>query len=229
LFSSAAVRVSLLASSILVLPFARVTAQEALPSEKKVISSGASTVAYTNSMDVLDDRRPLGVGDRVSFRVVEDRKEPIALTVTDSGEMEIPLIGRVSATNKTCKQLAYLIKGPLEKTYFYKATVIVGLDVASARSKGRIYVTGQVRSQGPMEIPADETFTLSRAILRAGGLADFANKKKIRLVRKVGASETDTETILINLEEIMQKGRSDRDPVLKPDDMIIVPERLVNF
>lgn len=204
-------------------------AQEGAVSEKRTLSA-ASTVAYTNSMEVLDDRRTLGVGDRVSFRVVEDRKEPITLTVTDSGEMEIPLIGRVPAASKTCKQLAYAIKAPLERTYFYKATVIVGLDTAGAlKSKGRIYITGQVRSSGPMELPPDEALTVSKAILRAGGLADFANKRKVRVVRKVGNSQTETETTVVDLEEIMEKGRSERDMILKPDDMIIVPERLINF
>ncbi len=199
--------------------------QPAAATEKKPTSlSASSTVAYTNSMEVLDDRRTLGIGDKVSFRVVEDRKEPVILTVTDSGEMEVPLIGRVSAANKTCKQLAYLIKGPLEKTYFYKATVIVGLDMVSVKSRGRVYVTGQVKNQGPLDIPPDEVFTLSKAIMRAGGLADFANRKKIKLVRKGGG-----ENLVVNLEEIMEKGRSDLDPLLKPDDTIIVPTRLVNL
>lgn len=188
--------------------------------------SAAATVAYTNSMEVLNDRRTLGVGDRVSFRVVEDRKDPVALVITDSGELEVPLIGRVSAAGKTCKQLAYAIKGPLEKTYFYKATVIIALDLASVKSLGRIYVTGQVKKQGAQDLPAEGTFTVSKAIMQAGGLADFANKKKIKLLRKSGGSQTE---IIVNLEEIMEKGRLDQDPVLRPEDMIVVPERLVNF
>jgi protein involved in polysaccharide export with SLBB domain len=76
---------------------------------------GTSTVAFTTSMDVLNDTTKLGAGDRISFRVVEDRREPITLVVTDSGEMEVPLIGRVKALDKTCKQLAYDIKPLLEK------------------------------------------------------------------------------------------------------------------
>lgn len=192
-------------------------------------AAGSSMVAYTNSMDVLDNKRQLGAGDRVSFRVVEDRKDPVSLVVTDSGEMEVPLIGRVSAENKTCQQLAYVVKQALEKTYFYKATVIIGLDTVSVKSKGRVYVTGQVRTQGALDIPPDEVFTVSKAILRAGGLADFANKKKIRLVRKVGSGQDQTETTIVNMEDIMDHGRIDKDPVLKPDDLIVVPEKLVNF
>src|SRR5215469_9737857 len=171
-----------------------------------------SAAAYTTSMDVLDDQRPLRIGDTLSMRVVEDRESPVSLLVTDSGEVEVPLIGRVPAKGKTCKQLAYAIKVPLERDYYYKATVIIALDVAGLKSPGRVYVTGQVRNQGPLDIPPDETFTVSKAILRAGGFADFANKRKVKLVRKKGGS---TETTIVDVELVVKKGRTDKDPVVE--------------
>ncbi len=186
----------------------------------------SNAVANTTSMDVLDDKRLLQIGDRLSMRVVEDRKPPVSLIVTDSGEVEVPLIGRVEAKGRSCKQLAYAIKAPLEREYYYKATVIVGLDFETLKSSGRVYVTGQVRNQGPLAIPPDETFTVSRAIIRAGGFADFANKRRVKLVRKNGDK---TETIIVDLELVIKKGQTDKDPVVEPDDTIIVPERLINF
>jgi polysaccharide export outer membrane protein len=186
----------------------------------------SNAVANTTSMDVLDDKRLLQIGDRLSMRVVEDRKPPVSLIVTDSGEVEVPLIGRVEAKGRSCKQLAYAIKAPLEREYYYKATVIVGLDFETLKSPGRVYVTGQVRNQGPLDIPPDETFTVSRAIIRAGGFADFANKRRVKLVRKNGDK---TETFIVDLELVIKKGRTDKDPVVEPDDTIIVPERLINF
>jgi polysaccharide biosynthesis/export protein len=186
----------------------------------------STAVANTTSMDVLDDKRLLQIGDRLSMRVVEDRKPPVSLIVTDSGEVEVPLIGRVEAKGRSCKRLAYAIKAPLEREYYYKATVIIGLDFETLKSPGRVYVTGQVRNQGPLDIPPDETFTVSRAIIRAGGFADFANKRRVKLVRKNGDK---TETIVVDLELVIKKGRTDKDPVVEPDDTIIVPERLINF
>jgi polysaccharide biosynthesis/export protein len=186
----------------------------------------APAAAYSTSMDVLDDKRPLRIGDRLSMRVVEDRQAPVELFVTDSGEVEVPLIGRVHAEGSTCKQLAYRIKGPLEREYFYKATVIVALDTAGLKSPGKVYITGQVRNQGPLDIPPDETFTVSKAILRAGGFADFANRRKIKLIRKKGDS---TQTIIVNVDQVVNRGRIDKDLVVEAGDTIIVPERLINF
>jgi protein involved in polysaccharide export with SLBB domain len=186
----------------------------------------SSIVATTNSMDVLDDRRQLRMGDRLSYRVIEERKPLVTLVVTDSGEVEVPLIGRISASGRTCRELAYQIKAPLEREYFYKATVIIGLDAAGQRSQGKVYVTGQVKSQGAVEIPPGENFTVSKAVLSAGGLADFANKRKVRLTRAGGSG---AETVIVDLVEVIDRGRADKDPVVHPDDKIFVPERLVNF
>ncbi len=221
----------LLAAMILLLPigvvapklFAQQTSQ--LDADR-VLRGSAPAAAYTNSMDVLDDKRPLKIGDRLSMRVVEDKEAPVSLLVTDSGELEVPLIGRVHAAGKTCKQVAYEIKAPLEKDYYYKATVIVALDAGALKSQGTVYITGQVRNQGPVEIPPSETFTVSRAIMRAGGFADFANRRKVKLIRKGAGPQRVT---YVNVDEVVNKGRTDKDPVVEDGDTIIVPERLINF
>lgn len=201
----------------------RLSSTEPSPSTAPALS----TVALTTSMEVLNDSVKLGIGDRVSLRIVEERRVPISLVVTDSGEMEVPLIGRVVAKGKTCKKLAYELKPILEKEYFYKATVIIGVDSISTRSRGKVYVTGQVRNQGSLELPADESLTVSQAVLKVGGLADFANRRKVKLVRKKPDGSSDTR--VIDLAEILDKGRLDKDVVLEPGDLINVPERLINF
>ncbi len=222
-------------------------------------SRGMSTVGLTTSMEVLNDSTKLGIGDHVSFRIVEDKHDPIRLFVTDSGEMEIPLVGRVAARGKTCKQLAYEIKPLFEKEYFKTATVIIGLDLVSTKPLGKVFITGQVRSGGVMELMPGEPVTVSQAILRAGGTADFADKRKVRLVRKkdgVPVTTADalkvvqpkkpgflksifsrkqpttndaTVTYTVDLVDILEKGHLERDPELKVGDLIYVPERLINY
>ena len=213
---------------ILLLVTATLRAQTDFPTQERTEAGrAAAIVAGTTSMEVLDSTRRLGSGDRLSYRVVEERRAPVSLVVADSGEVEVPLIGRVSATGRTCRQLASLIKPLLEREYFHKATVIVGLDAVSAKSRGRVYLSGQVRQQGAVELPPDERFTLSKAILKAGGFADFANKKKVKLIRK-GSGGT-AQTMIVDLDAITVRGEIDKDPELQPDDTIVVPEKFVNF
>jgi polysaccharide export outer membrane protein len=183
-----------------------------------------STVMRTNSMEVLDDKKRLGSNDYVSFRVVEDRDEESQhLRVNDNGELEVPYIGLVPARGRTCRELAYAIKSALEKEYYYHATVILAVDRVSEKSRGRIYVYGSVKGQGPQEIPADESYTVSKAIIRAGGFGDFANKRKVKLTRKNGHDYT------VDLKRVIEEGHTDEDIVLQPDDQIYVPQRLINM
>lgn len=183
-----------------------------------------STVMRTNSMNVLDDRTKLGSNDFVSFRVVEDRdNESQRLRVNDNGQLEVPYVGLVQAAGKTSRELAYNIKSALEKEYYYHATVIIAVDHVSEKSRGKVYVYGSVKAQGPQEIPPDETYTVSKAIIRSGGFGDFADKKKIKLTRKNG------QVVQIDLRRVIEQGKTDEDVVVQPDDQIYVPQRLVNF
>jgi protein involved in polysaccharide export with SLBB domain len=183
-----------------------------------------STVMRTNSMEVLDDKKKLGSNDFVSFRVVEDRdNDSQRLRVNDSGELEVPYIGLVPAQGKTCKELAFNIKSALEKEYYYHATVILAVDRVSEKSRGRIYVYGSVKSQGPQEVPPDESYTVSKAVIRAGGFGDFANKRKVKVTRKNGKDFT------VDLKRVIEEGHTEEDVVLQPDDQIYVPQRLINM
>ncbi len=186
--------------------------------------AASNTVMRTNSMNVLDSTRRLGANDFVSFRVVEDRdNESQRLRVNDNGQLEVPYVGLVSAAGKTSKELAYNIKSLLEKEYYYNATVIIAVDHVSEKSRGRVYVIGSVKGPGPQEIPPDEDYTVSKAVIRAGGFGDFANKRKVKLTRKGG------QEIVVDLKRVIEEGRTDEDVVLQPDDRIFVPQRLINM
>jgi len=102
------------------------------------------------------------------------------------------------------------------------------LDAAN-KFLGRIYVWGQVKNQGPIDIAVNENLTAGKAILRAGGFADFANKKKIKLVRGGGFDAAGKQNFELNMVEILEAGKAEKDIVLLPDDFIIVPSRLINF
>ena len=184
---------------------------------------------------VPDDTYKLRVGDTVSFQITEDQvwdpvNAPKILVVQDSGEIETPLVGRVMAVGKTCKQLAADIKTALEKDYYKEATVVISINVASP-ILGHVYIWGQVHTQGALNIMVNENLTAGQAIMRAGGFADFANESKVKVIRNSTGSNAGKEPQTINLDmaQILEKGKTDKDIVLQPGDLIIVPSRLINF
>jgi polysaccharide export outer membrane protein len=188
----------------------------------------SSSAAMLNSMDALNNSTKLKAGDELSYRVIEEEDpEPQTLTVSPTGDIAVPLLGEFPAAGKTCKQIADQLKPLLEKNYFYKATVIVAVQALSKDAIGRVFLTGQVKLQGAIDIPPNEVLTVSRAVLLDGGLADFADRRRVRLLHR-NANGTTTTTI-VDLKEILDRGHSEKDPEVHDGDTINVPEKLINF
>lgn len=208
-------------------PAASASASAAKPAESA--PAGPSAIVGTiQSMAGLDTRHRLASGDRLTYRVVEDKDKPVSITVTDSGELEVPYYGRVRAQGKSCMEVAQLIKSRLEQDLYYKATVILALDQMGRQiiSPGRVYLTGAVRGPGAIEIPGDEKLTVSKAILRVGGFADFGNQRKVMLIRK--SRDGKSTTTIIDVRAILE-GQLDKDVEVEPGDTIRVPERTFNI
>ena len=197
-----------------------------LPSTHSTNRAASDPVALRSYIS--DDKYKLRPGDRISFQIMEDREPPKSLLVADSGELDVPYLGRIPAAGRTCKQLAAELKQQLEKDYYFRATVVVGLDAAN-KLLGRIYVWGQVRNQGPIDIALNENLTAGKAVLRAGGFAEFANKKKVKLIRNASDDISGKQIVELNMVAILEAGAVEHDIVLQPDDLIIVPSRLINF
>jgi polysaccharide export outer membrane protein len=201
------------------------------PGDSTNASAAATNVAKagpSNSMDSLDDRHKLAIGDRLSFRIVEDEEDPREIGVTVSGDIEVPYIGRFPVVGQTCKEVALKLKAELEKKYYYHATVILAVN-EWARNQGKVYIVGPVRSSGPQEIPNDEVLTLSKAIMRAGGFGDYADKHKVEVRRKSAVPGGKDQVFTVDVSQILDKGRTDTDLPLEAGDVIYVPERLMRF
>lgn len=172
-----------------------------------------------------DDRHLIRAGDKLSFRIDEDKEDPRVLTVTDSGEIELPYnLGRFIATNRTCKTLAQEIKAAVEQNYYKRATVHVGLETMNTVA-GKVYVQGQVTKPGPVTIPSDSKLMLSQALLAVGPPLQWADLKTVRIVRGTGGS---AKTFMRNVREFDQ-GKMDQDMALEPEDWVFVGERGIKF
>ncbi len=91
-------------------------------------------------------------------------------------------------------------------------------DVVRLPEAGRAYVVGSVKA--PREITLKGPVTLTEAIAAAGGVAEDASSKKIRILRRSPES-TDRVEITANLDAISRRQASDV-PLLA-DDIVDVP------
>lgn len=195
-------------------------------------SGGITGAAVLTSMEVLDNSRQIMPGYVVSIRILEDRKDAVQQRVAVTGEVQVPYVGLVKAAGRTCRELAYSIKRDLEKSFFISATVVIAIDQIPetdsiySKEMETYTVFGFVLKQGKYDLPATEDVTISQAILRAGGFAQFADKKHVRIVRTTPQGE---KSILVDVESIMVKGQMQKDIYLRKNDVLIIPEKTVNF
>jgi len=86
-----------------------------------------------------------------------------------------------------------------------------------------IYVFGQVRNPGALQVKRSSLPTLTQAIAQAGGFTDRANRRRVQIRRK-DASGKELE-ITVNVRNIL-KGRI-KDIPLQVNDTVYVPESLL--
>ena len=84
-----------------------------------------------------------------------------------------------------------------------------------------VYVQGEVRTPGGVKYTQD--LTLVRAITQAGGLTQMAAGGRVDILRGKGEKK---ERIRVDVDKMMRAGDGSHDVLVKPDDIILVPQRL---
>ncbi len=154
-------------------------------------------------------------GDSVGIRIggvpmEESSQISGSYQVDGQGFINLTYIGRMVAAGKTQAQL----QAEIENKYrldeiFAKPTIIVSMS-EQARF---VNVGGDVRSPGRVSYTPD--LTVLTAINASGGFTEYADQKKVRLLR-------DGKVIMINVPEIRKDPT--KDIPLKPGDSIEVPQ-----
>ncbi|MDQ6632250.1 MAG: polysaccharide biosynthesis/export family protein [Verrucomicrobiota bacterium] len=126
---------------------------------------------------------PLRVGDTVKldFSGLERQLPSLEEQIKEDGTISPDLIGSIQAANKTSGQLQKELNEAYKK-YYKNLTVTV-------RTSDRFYYVG-----GEVKQPNRQLYlggvTVVKAIQSAGDFTDFANKKKVRIIRANGKVET---------------------------------------
>lgn len=151
----------------------------------------------------------LGPEDVIFVRVWREPDLSGQNVIRPDGMINMPLIKELQAAGLTPEQLAARITESLSK-YINNPQVMVS--VLAVRSK-KYYVTGEVNR--PAAYPLAVPTTVFEAITVAGGFRDFANKKKITIVR--GAKR-----LRFNYNEVVKGKNLSQNVLLENGDQIIV-------
>jgi polysaccharide export outer membrane protein len=155
----------------------------------------------------------IGPDDVLTVSVWKEPTLSASPLVRPDGMISLPLLGDVQASGLTPLKLADEIAEKLKK-FVQDPTVFV---IVNAINSKKIYFLGESGKSGP--IPMTPGMTLLEAISSAGGLSEFANVKKIYILRDEGGKHI---RIPVHYKEAL-KGNSQFNLVLEPGDTIVVP------
>jgi polysaccharide export outer membrane protein len=155
----------------------------------------------------------LRVGDKVTvtFSDIPTAYPPMERRISEDGTITLPLGVSVVAAGKKAGELESIIQNEYVPRYFVRLTV-------NAKPEERvIYVGGHVRAPGRYVYAGE--MTVLKAVKVAGDFTDYANKRKVVLIR------TNKTRIVIDCIKAQKYPKFDL-PVY-PGDEIHVPQRYI--
>ncbi|MEY2537529.1 MAG: polysaccharide biosynthesis/export protein VpsN [Verrucomicrobiota bacterium] len=168
---------------------------------------GATAVAFGQAT--------LRVGDPIELKiggVPQDEQVQVnnTYTVDSTGAVNLPYINKVKAEGLTPSQLARVIEENYRSGKIYTNPNVTILMQPAARF---VNVGGAVRT--PSRVPFTEDMTLLTAINAAGGFNDFADQKRVRLLR-------GNEAKIFDIRQFRKD--PSKDVKLQPGDRVEVPQ-----
>jgi polysaccharide export outer membrane protein len=164
--------------------------------------------------EVIADSSQYVIGPEDTLYVHVWKEETLSRTVPVriDGKISLPLIDEIQAAGLTPLQLKEnLIKRFRDFVDIPNVSVIV-----MEANSFKVFVSGQVKTPGVIRLRSETS--ILQLIPMVGGFTDWANEKKILVIRKEGGQE---KRITINYKRIV----SGKDPnfIVRSGDTVIVP------
>lgn len=160
----------------------------------------------------------LGSGDEIIFNVWRHEDLYRTVQIDPSGNIYVPLVGKVKASGLTISQLNEKIASGLSK---YIVDPQVDINVSSLKSQ-KVHILGEVNSPGTFTL--DQKMLAWEAISQAGGFTTDANQKGVLLVRNENGV---ARVAALNIHDMLKTGKIDQDINLRSGDVIYVPPSFI--
>jgi polysaccharide export outer membrane protein len=183
--------------------------------KKKVVdvTSKATTDSTSSKKEIAGDDYVIGVEDVLTVNVWRENEMSKDVPVRPDGKISLPLLGEFVAAGKTPMALQAELKKKLETVVTNPEVTVIVRDIRSQKFS----ILGEVMKPG--SYPLMGKMSVLDAIAQAGGFKDFANPKKMYILRR--ASNGDSQRIPFNYNDML-KGKQ-QVIELESRDTIVVP------
>ena len=157
----------------------------------------------------------IGAGDTLQISVWKEPEASVPVVVVrPDGKITVPLIKEVEVAGLTPAQAEQTITERLAK---FIADANVTLVVATISSK-KIYIIGAARKEGPL--PYTYGMSVMQALSEAGGVTEYAKRKKIYILRTENGREYRLD---FNYDDVVKGQSMEQNILLLPSDTVVIP------
>lgn len=160
----------------------------------------------------------IGPGDSLNIIVWRNPEVSMAVPVRPDGKITTPLVEDLQAAGKTSTQLARDIEAALAK-FIQQPVVTVVVTNFVGNFQEQIRVIGQAAR--PQALPYRRDMSLMDVMIAVGGITEFAAGNKASIVRQVDGKQ---EKIAVRLDDLIKDGDIDKNVMMRPGDILIIPE-----
>lgn len=157
----------------------------------------------------------IGPEDVLYIHVWKEEALSRTVLVRMDGKISLPLVDDVQAAGLTARQLKEGLTKRL-KEFVDNPSVSV---IVTEPNSFKVYVSGQVKAPGVVRLRSETTIV--QLITMVGGFTDWANQKKILIIRK--EEDGKEKRITLNYKKIVKGNAPDQNIILRAGDHIIVP------
>ncbi len=186
--------------------------------------SGAGTqlppASFVSMQEGPGEEYVIGPMDELTIFVWRNPELGASVQVRPDGRITTPLITDMPAVGKTPSMLAEDLKLQLSQ-YIQDPLVSVMVNKFAGTFSQQVRVIGATAK--PASLPYRANMTLLDAMIAVGGLSEFASGNHAKLIRFDKESGGQREFAL-RLGDLLRKGESKANVMLKPGDVIIIPE-----
>ena len=202
-----------LACVVLSTPLFAQTQKPAAPAQS-VPEAATAAAAPRVSDPVVPPGYVIGTDDVLSIVYWKDKDMSADAKVRPDGRIALPLINEVQAAGLTPQQLhAKLVEE--SKKYMEDANITVVVREINSR---KAFITGEVNKPGPYPLTAPTT--VMQLISMAGGLREYADAKKIMIMRTENGRQI---SLPFNYKDVAAGKKLEQNILLKPGDTVVVP------
>ena len=160
----------------------------------------------------------IGAGDTLTVFVWRNPELSTDVIVRPDGDISIPLVEDVSASGETPTALARKVEERLK--HYIRDPVVTVIVKNFVGAYGRqIRVVGAAAK--PNSLPYKTGMTLLDVMIAVGGLGEFADGNKAKIVRSNAEQQVELN---VRLEDLIQDGDIKHNINMRPGDVLIIPE-----